>query len=273
MELTTNLAPIIPNENIRESTTSLMSLKMKQLIFLDIETVSQYPDYKTLKKENPEMAFAWKQKFENDKYWKTENPKLTLTASYPLKAALYPEYGKIVAISVCYEKIIKDKEEIITISFANHEEKELLKQFSVYAIGIHNRKAVKMDTYLCGHNIKMFDIPYMFKRMLANDIYPPSWIYNPLAKPWDMKHLDTSLLWNAGGRWGGGDLNSMAVALGFKSPKDNAANIKGKDISTEYWKGEEDILNRITHYCEMDTEMLVKTIQKTMKLTKYEYKR
>jgi uncharacterized protein YprB with RNaseH-like and TPR domain len=50
---------------------------------------------------------------------------------------------------------------------------------------------------LCGHNAKEFDIPFLARRMIINQILPDK--LNLFGKkPWEIPHLDTLELWKFG---------------------------------------------------------------------------
>jgi uncharacterized protein YprB with RNaseH-like and TPR domain len=50
---------------------------------------------------------------------------------------------------------------------------------------------------LCGHNAKEFDIPFLARRMIINNIAIPDKL-NLFEKPWEIPHLDTLELWKFG---------------------------------------------------------------------------
>jgi DNA polymerase elongation subunit (family B) len=50
---------------------------------------------------------------------------------------------------------------------------------------------------LCGHNAKEFDIPFLARRMIINQIALPEKLLFG-KKPWEIPHLDTLELWKFG---------------------------------------------------------------------------
>jgi uncharacterized protein YprB with RNaseH-like and TPR domain len=50
---------------------------------------------------------------------------------------------------------------------------------------------------LCGHNAKEFDIPFLARRMIINQI-PTRQAEFIRKKPWEIPHLDTLELWKFG---------------------------------------------------------------------------
>ena len=67
------------------------------------------------------------------------------------KSALVPEFGKIICASFSF---ITPKGEIHTQSFKDDDEKILLLKIKELL-----DKVNQLDFFLCGHNIKNFDIP------------------------------------------------------------------------------------------------------------------
>jgi hypothetical protein len=51
---------------------------------------------------------------------------------------------------------------------------------------------------LCGHNAKEFDIPFLARRMIINQIALPDKLNLFGKKPWEIPHLDTLELWKFG---------------------------------------------------------------------------
>jgi uncharacterized protein YprB with RNaseH-like and TPR domain len=79
------------------------------------------------------------------------------------------EFAKIVCISVGY--IYRKKETPIfrIKSFYGHQEKDILLEFN----DLLNQNFSNKDHYLCAHNGKEFDYPFLCRRMLINNIRLP----------------------------------------------------------------------------------------------------
>jgi DNA polymerase elongation subunit (family B) len=100
----------------------------------------------------------------------------------------------------------------------------------------------------CGHNIKEFDIPYICRRMLVNQIPFPKMLDISGKKPWETKHLiDTLELWKFGEYKNYTSLKLLTALFGIPSPKDD---IDGSQVAGVYWEDKD--LERITIYCEKD---------------------
>lgn len=219
-------------------------IDITNVLFLDIETVSNVAQYEEL---NEDLQYLWKLKSRSvlKKYNEeitTEEAKLT----FKDKAGIFAEFGKIVCISVGF--VVRDSEGQFNLrlkSYYDHDEKQLLEAFSSLVEGHYN------DTnrqFICGHNIREFDIPYICRRMVINGLKLPNALNLAGKKPWETKHLlDTLELWKFGDYKSYTSLKLLAAVLGFPSPKDD---IDGSEVGRVYW--EEDDLERIAIYCEKD---------------------
>lgn len=220
------------------------NIDIANVLFLDIECVSGKAKFE----EIPEaLQGLWKQK---SKYiLKKEVDEMTeedVSGSYSDRAAIFAEFGKIVCISVGI--VVRDNDGRLIIrlkSFADRDEAVLLKGFIHLVEQYYNDPNSK---YLCGHNIKEFDIPYICRRMLVHQMPYPRALDLTGKKPWETKHLlDTMELWKFGDRKNFTSLKLLAEVLDFPSPKDD---IDGSEVGRVFW--EEDDLDRIAHYCEKD---------------------
>jgi DNA polymerase elongation subunit (family B) len=209
----------------------------EQFILLDIETVSQYPDFR-------QMPENWKHMWQEKIGWMIEGDK-TAEEYYSERAAIMAEFGKIICISVGYFREENQELQLRLKSFAGHDEKLLLEQF-LHAIG-QLIVAKKMRLWFGGHNIREFDIPYLCRRLLIHNITLPQWFDFQAMKPWDVPMLDTMQLWKFGDYKHFTSLNLLAACLGIDSPKDD---INGSMVGAVYWK--ENGLERIAAYCEKD---------------------
>ncbi len=218
-----------------------------KVLFLDIETVSGRAEYGQLD-ENFQALWAHKARGVLRRYDDPEPiSEEDLSAAYLGRAAIFAEFGKIVCISVGV--LYRDREDqalkIRLKSYASDDEAELLKGFSE----LLNQYYTDPNKHgICGHNIKEFDIPYICRRMVVNQLPFPRLLDIAGKKPWETKHLiDTLELWKFGDRKSFTSLKLLAAVLGFPSPKDD---IDGSMVGRVYW--EEKDLPRIAHYCEKD---------------------
>jgi len=116
--------------------------------------------------------------------------------------------------------------------------------------------------YFCGHNIREFDIPYICRRMIINQLALPSSLNLAGKKPWETKHLlDTLELWKFGDYKNYTSLKLLAAVFGFPSPKDD---IDGSEVGRVFW--EENDLPRISKYCEKDVLATVQLMLKYLRM-------
>jgi len=211
----------------------LKLIKTEKMLFLDIETVPQYSDYSV----TPDLyRHLWDEKAAN---LKAEDK--TPEQLYE-RAGIYAEFGKIVCISVGYisEKPIR---KIRIRSYYGHDEKKLLTDFFEMLTKYYNEK----DQFLCAHNGKEFDFPYICRRAMINRLDLPLILNIQGKKSWDIKHLDTLELWKFGDHKHYTSLKLLAEIFGIPSPKDD---ISGDQVCEVYYK--ENDLKRIAVYCEKD---------------------
>lgn len=209
---------------------------VNNILFLDIETVPQYPDYNHVPDD-------WKQ------FWNTKSNSLikyheggTNETLYP-RAGIYAEFGKIVCISCGVLQGSGQQRKMILKSFAGDDEKLLLQQFSEML----NKWSAGEPKLLCAHNGKEFDFPYLCRRMIINALPIPPMLNIAGKKPWEVSHLDTLELWKFGDFKSFTSLALLAHTLGIPTPKDD---IDGSMVWKVYW--EEKNLQRIVTYCQKD---------------------
>ena len=206
------------------------------ILFLDIETVPQYSSYN----EQPE---EWKNLWGlKAQYLIRNKEEETFETIYP-RAGIYAEFGKIVCISCGFIQGAGTDKKIILKSFAGDEEKKLLYEFSEML----KKWSADGSKFLCAHNGKEFDFPYLCRRMVINEIAIPSILNMSGKKPWEVNHLDTMDLWKFGDFKNYTSLNLLAHSLGIQTPKDD---IDGSMVWEVYWK--EKNLPRIVTYCQKD---------------------
>lgn len=233
----------------------MINIPITKILFLDIETVGCCPDYDSCQNFNPEIAnqfdkyFDWFQKrFPEDEVL---SPRTELkNFMFKRRAALVPEFAKIVCVSMAF---VLDNGEIKKQTFAGDDEKEVLLQ-------VRNLldRCQKLDFYLCGHNLKNFDIPMMAKRMIINGIMPSKLLPSYDTKPWEVKAIDTKEIWQYGAYSSIGSLDLMCACLNIPTPKDG--EVTGDKVHSAYW--EEQKLKEISEYCEKDVIVLVDAIKK-----------
>jgi len=233
----------------------MINLPLTKLLFFDLETVGIEKDLPTLKKNRPELArlfesyLDWFVKKYPDQEGKTPEE------IFVNKAALVAEFSKIIVASFSF---ITPKGDVHTQTFAEDDERVLLTQVRDLL-----NKVEKLDFYLCGHNIKFFDIPTLGKRFLTNGILPPKILPTYETKPWEIKALDTKEVWQFGNNFGISSLDLMCVSMGIDSPK--TGEVSGNLVHDTYWNANG--LTPIADYCEKDVNVLVELIKKLYNLS------
>jgi DNA polymerase elongation subunit (family B) len=209
-------------------------IKPEKILFLDIETVPLSPAYDQL---NESMKKFWDRKA---RYIMKEgqNP-----ADVYDRAGIYAEFGKVICISfgLFYEK--NGQRYARLKSLASENEKEILADFAELLQKFYEPG----NTYLCAHNGKEFDFPFMARRMLINGVKIPEILNVSGFKPWETPFLDTLEFWKFGDYKHYTSLNLLAYLFGIPSPK---ADIDGSMVAKVYW--EDHNLERISKYCKND---------------------
>jgi hypothetical protein len=243
----------------------MIKTPLTKILFLDIETVGGCKDLDECKKSNPSVAnqflkyYDWfLKRFPEDNvaYISDELQSEHMNNVFVKRAPLVPEFAKIVCVSVAF---VTDKDEIKTQSFSGDNEKQLLKDCQKLL-----DRCGKLDFYLCGHNLKNFDIPMLAKRMIINGIMPPSILPSYDTKPWEIKAIDTKEIWQYGAYTSIGSLDLLCTTMDIPTPKEGAVN--GERVHEVYWY--KDMLKEITEYCEKDVRVLIDIIKKLKNLEK-----
>jgi hypothetical protein len=238
----------------------MINIPITKILFLDIETVGGCPDFESCERFSPQIAeqfhkyFDWFLKRfpedntlgESETEWKNE--------VFKKRAALVPEFAKIVCISVAF---VLENGETKKQSFFGDDEKTLLKEVRVLL-----DRCEKLGFYLCGHNLKNFDIPMLAKRMIINGIRPSKILPSYDTKPWEIKAIDTKEIWQYGSYTSIGSLDLLCSCLDIPTPKDG--EVTGSSVHSAYW--EEQKIKEITEYCEKDVDVLIEAIKKLKSL-------
>lgn len=236
----------------------MINIPLTKILFLDIETVGGCPDYQTCIKTNPRVAeqfdkyFDWfLKRFPEDKEWGEERTtEEHMDIVFRKRAALVPEFAKIVCVSMAF---VLDNGEVKKQTFSGDDEEKLLLEVRNLLNRTH-----KLDFYLCGHNLKNFDIPMLAKRMIINGLEPSKILPSYDTKPWEVKAIDTKEIWQYGAYSAIGSLDLMCACLDIPTPKGGPIN--GSMVHEAYWGGGR--LQEISEYCDKDVEVLVDAITK-----------
>jgi len=232
----------------------MIKIPITKILFLDIETVGGCKNYESCKTTNPKVAEQYVKYIDWFQKRFPEDSQLSLDEIFIKRAALVPEFAKIVCVSVAF---VTDKGEVKTQTFSGDDEKQLLKDCQKLL-----DRCGKLDFYLCGHNLKNFDIPMLAKRMIINGLMPPSILPSYDTKPWEIKAIDTKEIWQYGAYTSIGSLDLLCTTMDIPTPKNG--EVTGDKVHRAYWN--ENKLKEITEYCEKDVHVLIDIIKKLKNL-------
>ena len=213
----------------------------ENLIIIDIETASENSSFDGM---NEEWKTLWQEKVN-----RTVPEGMDAAEFYPIRAGVMAEFAKIICISIAYF----NKETTLNMrvkSFYGHDEKKILHDFLTT---INKIETLNNKWCFAGHNIKEFDIPFICRRLLINQIKIPSYLDFQNMKPWETNIVDTFQYWRFGDYKNYTSLKLLAATMGIPSPKDD---IDGSMVGELYWSGDEAEraanLKRIAVYCQKD---------------------
>jgi 3'-5' exonuclease len=224
----------------------MQDISVENLFIIDIETVSEYEHHQLLSDE-------WKELW-NEKIQRSLPPDVLPGEYYPKRAGILAEFAKVVCISIGFFKKENNLLQLRIKSFYSHDEKEILNNF---ATTLYQLQKNQNKWYFTGHNIKEFDIPFLCRRILVNNMSIPSCFDFQNMKPWETPVIDTLHLWRFGDYKNYTSLKLLAAALGVPSPKDD---IDGSQVGNIYW--EEKDLKRIAIYCQKDVATVANVIMR-----------
>lgn len=232
----------------------MIKIPLTKILFLDIETVGGCKNYTECKGTNPNLASQFEKYFDWFQKRFPEDAGFPLDKVFETRAALVPEFAKIVCVSVAF---VMDNGDIKKQSFFGDDERALLKECQTLL-----NRCGKLDFYLCGHNLKNFDIPMLAKRMIINGLMPPTLLPSYDTKPWEIKAIDTKEIWQYGAYTAIGSLDLMCSCMEVPSPKEG--DVTGDKVHDAYWN--KNMLLEITAYCERDVLVLIDVIKKLKEL-------
>lgn len=226
----------------------LQNIDLGKILFLDIETVSEKSNFKDLS-DNFKTLWALKSR----QFVKDHDDLDSVKRSYNEKAGIFSEFAKIVCISVGYLRNEGNQTIFRLKSFYGDDEVEILNDFSRLLNKNYNNP---LSAFLCGHNIKEFDVPFLCRRMIINGLEIPDILQVSGKKPWEIKHfVDTLELWKFGDIKNYTSLNLLAAVLNVPSPKDD---IDGSQVGKVYWEDRD--LSRIAVYCQKDVQTCMQVL-------------
>jgi predicted PolB exonuclease-like 3'-5' exonuclease len=220
------------NEQIRDTS---------KILFLDIETVPATPDWQGLDTTTAKL-FAEKTR------WEQERNGRSAEDLYKERGGILAEFGRIICIGAGTLHKEGGTSKLRVTSFHGDDEKDVLLRFC----DLLNKHYNTDDHWLCAHNGKEFDFPWIARRCIVHNIRLPRLLDIGGLKPWEVGHLDTMNLWSFGDRKHFTSLALLTHILGIPTPKDD---ITGADVARVYY--EEKDLERIARYCRKDVAATV----------------
>lgn len=220
-------------------------LNEKDILFIDIETVPIVKDYNEF---TDDLKRLWEKK---SSFFRKEDE----TAQDVFqRAGIYSEFGKVICISSGFI-IMKEGDRYFRVkSFYGDNEPVLLSEFSSMLSNLSKGSF----NYMCAHNGKEFDYPYLARRLLINGRKLPEFLNIAGKKPWETKHLlDTLELWKFGEYKNFTSLDLLTTIFNIPTPK---TDMDGSDVANVYWQ--EKNIKRIVDYCERDVLAVVQLFLK-----------
>jgi hypothetical protein len=212
-----------------------------KILFLDIETVPQEYGWDKLDQRTSKL-FSDKTRFEQERNGKTAEE------LWGERGGILAEFGKIICIGMGSLHREGGEQKLRVTSFHSANEYDVLTRFT----DLLNRHYDGDDNWLCAHNGKEFDFPYIARRCVVNSIPLPRILDIGGLKPWEVGHLDTMNMWSFGDRKAYTSLALLTHVLGIPTPKDD---ITGADVARVFY--EENGLERIATYCRKDVVAMV----------------
>lgn len=214
--------------------------RAKNLLFLDIETVSALASYDQLPER---MQKLWDKK----SMVLLKGEQHDAASVFTERAAIYSEFGKIVCIAFGAFYWNDQNEMAFKVSsLSGDDEKALLISFKAL---IEKYPAEKL--VLCAHNGKEFDFPYICRRMLILGIEIPKSLQISGKKPWEILHQDTMELWKFGDYKHYTSLDLLAAVFDIPGSKEE---MSGSEVTPVYYQ--EGDLSKISRYCREDVVVL-----------------
>lgn len=211
----------------------------QHILFMDIETVPAVEEHAQLS-EVMQKEWARKARFLKSDTVEDAGP----DELFSEKAGVYAEFAKVVCIGFGSFQLVEGKWSLRLKALTNDNEKTLLKDFADMVDRFTNYNS---RLAFCGHNIKEFDVPFLCRRILINDIPLPKVMQLSGMKPWENPHIDTLELWKFGDYKHYTSLSLLAEILGIPSPKDD---MDGSMVGGVYYNDHD--LPRIAKYCLQD---------------------
>lgn len=221
--------------------------ELGKVLFLDIETVPQVWKWEELD-ERTRTLFSDKTRYEQ------ERSERNAAEVYRDRAGIFAEFGRVICIGVGTLHRNGSDWSLRVTTLHGDDERDVLVRFC----DLLNKHFNTDEHWLCGHNGKEFDFPWIARRCIVHGIRLPKLLDIAGLKPWEVGHIDTMNLWKFGDHKHYTSLALLTHILGIPTPKDD---MTGADVGRVYH--EEHDLARIATYCKKD---VVATVQLLLRL-------
>lgn len=207
-----------------------------------MEWVPIYETLSDLELNDPELHEAFLNRIDKFRRDEKYGEEMSDDDIWQKESQFTAELCKIICISFGYFDEQGSKK--IT-SVYDDDEKELLEKAKKILINAYNNNYV-----LCGYAIKRWDLPWLAKRMVINQIKLPTIIDFGKKKPWEINVIDLPEIWSMGClQEKYTPFEMLCVSMKIPTPKND---IGGADVKRVYYQ--EGDLERIVTYCEKDVE-------------------
>lgn len=212
-------------------------------IFFDAEWVPITNSYQELDEKDKQ---AW-DKLHESRYARYE---MSAEESFNEKAGLHAEFSKLICISI--GTIFKG--EFQTKSFSG-KESSFLHDFANFIEKIHSKHK---DLKLIGKGIKAYDVPFITKRFIKNNVKVPFAFRVWQQKKWETVFVDIQEIWGNGSYSQG--LVSLDLMCHFLGVPTSKTTIDGSQVKEYYYTLKK--INEIIDYCERDVVATYKVYKK-----------
>lgn len=239
----------------------MYDLAVEQILFIDIETV---PLYKSLEETPSPLREYWESRYD-----KKRPESFSAEEYFVEKAGIHALYSRVACISLGYFSTRGNGTEWRQYTFADLDEAHLLQTFAEHWNSFKSYAAnlrrllpeARADYGVCGHNITLFDLPFLGRRFLCTRVSPPDfWRLSQWQQPWSLKSpavIDTMNLWGFTSREQTYiSLEILAYALGINFRK----MLSHLDIRNAFYEWErtkdESFFEPVKEYCAKDVRIV-----------------
>jgi DNA polymerase elongation subunit (family B) len=143
-------------------------MDLSNYIFLNIETITEYPNLQSLESANKLAKSIWDAN--SIKFRSSEDLQCTFD-EYPLYKKIgnkFPDFSKIISVSIGFI----DSDSLIIKTIISESEYEIINKLNDFLNSFANRQ------FLCGYDIKKFIIPFLSKRFVYHGFSIPRLFIN-----------------------------------------------------------------------------------------------